>query len=36
MPFDLGAGVVVGLGIVLVLGAFLFFGIGFIWWQRVH
>ena len=34
--FDLGTGVVAGLGILLVLGAGLFFVIGFVWWQRVR
>lgn len=31
---DMGMGLVAGAGIMLTLGGLLFFGIGFVWWQR--
>ncbi|MBI5030213.1 MAG: hypothetical protein HZB51_06780 [Chloroflexi bacterium] len=34
--FDMGMGLVAGAGIMLTLGGLVFFGIGFVWWQRVH
>jgi hypothetical protein len=33
---DLGAGIVIGVGVILIMSALLFFGIGFIWWQKVR
>lgn len=34
--FDMGMGLVTGAGILLTLGGLAFFGIGFVWWQRIH
>jgi len=33
---DLGAGIVIGLGGLLVIGAFAFFGIGLVWWSKTR
>ena len=36
LPFDLGTGAMAGLGVVFSLSGFLFLGLGFISWQRIH
>ena len=33
---DLGAGIVIGAGVILIMSALLFFGIGFIWWHKAR
>lgn len=33
---DFGAGIFIGIGVILIMSALLFFGIGFIWWHRTR
>jgi hypothetical protein len=35
-PIDPGTGIAAGMGVMFVFGAFLFFGIGILWWRKIN